>query len=47
MAISLVAIATATLFLFLYVVFKGTEKRIWFIYFLVLLSTVSVQEIYY
>ena len=33
MAIFLVAMATATLFLFLYVVFKGTEERIWFIYF--------------
>ena len=33
MAISLVAMATATLILFLDVVFEFTEERIWFIYF--------------
>ena len=33
MAISLVAMATATLILFLDVVFELIEERIWFIYF--------------
>ena len=33
MAVSLVVIATATLSLFLDVVFEGIEKRIWFIHF--------------
>ena len=33
MAVSIVAMATATLFLFLDVVFEGTEERIWLIYF--------------
>ena len=40
MAVSLVVMATATLFLFLDVVFEGIEEQIWF---LVLLSTVSVD----
>ena len=33
MAVSLVAMATATLLLFLNVVFEGIEERIWFTYF--------------
>ena len=33
MAVSLVVIATATLILFLDVVFEGIEERMWFIYF--------------
>lgn len=33
MAVSLVAMATATLFLSRDVVFEGIEERIWFIYF--------------
>ena len=33
MAVSLIALATAILFLFFDVVFEGTEERIWFIYF--------------
>ena len=33
MAVFLVAMATATLYLFLDVVFEGIEERIWFIYF--------------
>ena len=33
MTISLVAMATAILILFLYVVFELIEERIWFIYF--------------
>ena len=33
MAVSLVAMATATLFLFFDVVFEGIEERIWLIYF--------------
>ena len=45
MAISLVAMATATLILFLDVVFELIEERIWLIYFLVLLSTISVHYV--
>ena len=33
MAVFPVAMATATLYLFLDVVFEGIEERIWFIYF--------------
>ena len=33
MAVSLVAMATATLYLFLDEVFEGIEEQIWFIYF--------------
>ena len=45
MAISLVAMATATLILFLDVVFGLIEARISFYIFLVLLSTVSVHYV--
>ena len=46
MAISVVAMATATLTLFLDVVFELIEARILFyIFFLVLLSTVSVHYV--
>ena len=44
-AIFLVAMATATLILFLDVFFELTEGKVWSIYFLVLLSTVSVHYI--
>ena len=46
MTISLVAMATATLILFLDVVFELTEERISFLHiFLVLLSTGSVHYV--
>ena len=46
MAISLVAMATSTLILFLDVVFEPIEARIsFYIFFLVLLSTVSVHYV--
>ena len=45
MAVSLVAMAAATLFLFVDVVFESTEERIGLYIFLVLLSTVSVRYV--
>ena len=45
MAISLVAMATATLIIFLDVVFELIEERIWLYIFLVLLSRVSVHYV--
>ena len=45
MATSLVAMVTATLILFLDVGFELIEARIWLIYFMVLLSTVSVHYV--
>ena len=45
MAVSLVAMATATLILFLNVVFELTEQEFYLHIFLVLLSTVSVNYV--